>query len=160
MPAFEFPKPLLLAGQHLGPLDLAVDEVQCASDDDRDLLGHVLHIADQVAVLAPARTTAPSRRSTQPRAARACPSAAVGRCNAELQLLAVVQDDFRPGDGRLLLLEVRRDFVLEVIEDGFDVLAGAERVGLEVGAGAGVVADIEPADVTSYCPPDSGLVTR
>ena len=77
--------------------------------------------------------------------------------DAELELLAVVEVDLRPRDGGLLLLEVRRQFVLEVVEDGLDVLAGAERVGLEVRAGAGVVADLEPADGDRVLPAGLGV---
>jgi hypothetical protein len=70
----------------------------------------------------------------------------------ELQLLAVVQVDLRPRDGRLLLLQMRRNFVLQVIEHRLDVLAGAERVGLEVRAGADVVPDLEAPDGNRVLP--------
>src|SRR5207302_7370436 len=52
----------------------------------------------------------------------------------------------RSGDGGLALLEVGRQLAAGAFQHGLDVLAGAEGVGPVVGAGAGVVADLEAAD--------------
>src|SRR5882724_1237667 len=65
---------------------------------------------------------------------------------AERHLFPVMDVDLGSGDGRLALADVRWRLVLQGFEDGLDVLAGAERVGLEVGTGAGVVASVKAAN--------------
>src|SRR5262245_60964692 len=61
-------------------------------------------------------------------------------------MLAVMHKYLWPRDRRLALADVRWYFVPERLKDRFDVLARAEGVGLEIGAGATVVAGIEATD--------------
>src|SRR5204863_8996926 len=56
------------------------------------------------------------------------------------------------GDGGLAAAQLGRGLVAQGGEDGFDVLAGAQGVGAEVGALAGVVADVEAADADPVLP--------
>ena len=66
--------------------------------------------------------------------------------DADAKLLAVAEVDFGVGDGGLLAVQLGRRLVAQRGEDGLDVLAGAERVGAEVGALASVVAGVEAPD--------------
>ena len=84
-------------------LDLAVDELQPhVGHHGGDVFGHRFHVADQVRVL-----TAPRPHSlfveVRLRELREFVGVARRQVDAELQLLAVVQRDLRPGDGGLLL---------------------------------------------------------
>src|SRR5438132_1184147 len=54
--------------------------------------------------------------------------------------------DLRMRDGGLAATQLRRRLVLEGGQDGLDMLAGAQRVGAEVGAFAGIVAQVEAAN--------------
>ena len=78
---------------------------------------------------------------------------------AEAQLFAVVQVDFRLRDGGLAAAQVRRRLVAQGGEDGLDVLAGAERVGAEIGTVQVLSPTSKPRMLTRYWPPVVGLVT-
>jgi hypothetical protein len=66
--------------------------------------------------------------------------------DADLELLAVLEVDLRVSDGRLAAAELHRRLVAQRHQHRLDVLAGAQRVGAEVGAFAGVVERLEAAD--------------
>src|SRR5262249_31005782 len=75
----------------------------------------------------------------------------------QAQLLAVLEEDLGEGDGRLLAAQLDGGLLAQGGQDGLDVLAGAQGVGAEVGALAGVVADVEAADRNPVLPPRLGV---
>jgi hypothetical protein len=143
-PGVEAGEQLALAAGQVAPLQLAVDELHRVGQHGH-LLGHALDGGDQLVVAA---AGLPEALLVEEPPGQLAELVGVPRrqVQAERELLAVVQVDLRAGDGGLALPQVRRGLVAQRLEDGLDVLAGAEGVGLEVGAGAGVVADLEAAD--------------
>ena len=69
---------------------------------------------------------------------------------------AVIEGDLGSYDGGFAALD-RFAVGLEAFQDGFDVLAGAEGVRLEVRASAGVIAGVEPADGDGVLPLGLGV---
>src|SRR5207248_994415 len=75
-----------------------------------------------------------------------------GQVEDRAELLAVVQGEFGAGDRGLTLAELGGGVGAEGGQDGLNMLAGAQGVGLEVGALAEVVADVKAADADAVLP--------
>ena len=76
---------------------------------------------------------------------------------AQTQLFAVAQVDFRLRNGGFAAAQLRRRLFAQRGEDGFDVFASAECVGAKVGAFTGIVADVEAANADTILPAGLGI---
>ena len=75
-----------------------------------------------------------------------------GEMDAEAKLLAVVEVDLWANNGRFLCLKMGGEFVLQLIQNGFDVLASPKRVRFVIRACAGIVAHFKPANSNGVLP--------